>query len=502
MTNTVLFITAFKSLNREFWTGWERSDDEYLNYFKNLSLLPIRLICFCEDNIKNILNDKYQFNNTYPYEPDDTFLKFIDTEKKIMESIEFINLTKHISDPNVNKPGYNSVNHNKVWFIKRAKKMFPNYTHYAWIDFGFFRVSNIPEQLDFNKLGDKIEYCSLDLINIDNLLNPIDALIKIKDYPTLCGSSFICPNNLVEWYYDIYYNMVMLYYLNNIVDDDQEIVKQILRIHSDKFKIIIQTNWFTHLNLYTVPLTIDIVIPTCLKDINTLNIVIKNAKINISNIGNIYIICNYNLRNYISEGIFIDEDSFPFNKKNIAEYIFGDINIYNNRDCSWLYQQLLKLYSPIIINNISSNVLIIDSETIFYNNYNPIQNNIAYYAVSNEICLDYRKHIKFLLKDINILYDNISGICHQMLFQKHVIQNLFDRVEKYNIDLNNINLPFWKLMLIKLKENNINKYSEYDLYFNFINTFHRNTIKITNDISWDISSTIPKSSKYTYLTVH
>ena len=36
-------------------------------------------------------------------------------------------------------PEYNIVNHNKVIFLKRAKSLFPNYSHYSWIDFGFLR---------------------------------------------------------------------------------------------------------------------------------------------------------------------------------------------------------------------------------------------------------------------------------------------------------------------------------------------------------------------------
>ena len=33
-------------------------------------------------------------------------------------------------------------------------------------------------------------------------------------------------------------------------------------------------------------------------------------------------------------------------------------------------------------------------------------------------------------------------------------------------------------------------------------TFHKNTVNLTNSVSWDISPIIPKSTNYTYITAH
>jgi hypothetical protein len=109
--------------------------------------------------------------------------------------------------------------------------------------------------------------------------------------------------------------------------------------------------------------------------------------------------------------------------------------------------------------------------------------------------------MKYLLNDIHIFNNRISGICHQMLFQTHVLQNLMDRVEKYHLDMKGVYMPFWKIMLNLSEEYKI-YYSEYDIYFNFMLTFHKNNIKITNNIRWDVSTKIPSSSNYTYITAH
>jgi hypothetical protein len=242
---------------------------------------------------------------------------------------------------------------------------------------------------------------------------------------------------------------------------------------------------------------IDVVIPTCAKDIETLDRCIKGVRDNIEGLGNIYVICDSNLKEKINGGIFIDEKSFPFNISDITGAIFGDINYKSSggRSGGWFLQQLLKLYSVFVIQEISPNVLIVDSDTIFFNKYRPIVNNIGYYTVSNEVNLDYRKHMDILLD--GIIYDKrYSGICHQMLFQKHILQDLFDRVEiKYK-------KPFWKAMLDISKDNNRLYYSEYDLYFNFAFTFYKENLQITNKITWDISADIPNVSEYTYITAH
>jgi len=500
MNKSVIFVTAFKNLDRHNWKGFERSVENYINYFENLSIVPIRLICYCEDNVRDILHNKLKFLNTYPYKPEETFFRFIDKERTVMNSSQFKNLVKHRNDPETNKPGYNSATHNKAWFIKRCKEMFPNYTHYAWIDFGYIRSKdNVPEQLDFSSLPtDKILFSTMKPFKIDRILNPIEACIDINNQ-TLIGGIYFCPKDMVDWYYEEYYNMVIKYYENNLVDDDQEIVKQLLKTHSDKFKLVVTGGWFELLNYFKVPLSIDVVIPTCLKDINTLQLVITGVKRNVENVRNIYIVCNHTYKDKIKEGIFINEEAYPFSINDISS-----INLsskLDGRQAGWWFQQLLKIYSFKIIKHISSNILIVDSETIFYNKYTPITDNKANYAVSNEINDEYRDHMKYLLGDINIFNSKISGICHQMLFQTHILQNLIDRVEKYHIDMREIYMPFWKIMLL-LSERYKIYYSEYDIYFNFMLTFHKNTVNITNSISWDISSIIPRSTNYTYITCH
>ena len=68
-----------------------------------------------------------------------------------------------------------------------------------------------------------------------------------------------------------------------------------------------------------------------------------------------------------------DEKIFPFTHESIALEIFENnnkaltyLNKSNNR-IGWIFQQLIKLYANFIIPNISSNMLILDADTIFLN---------------------------------------------------------------------------------------------------------------------------------------
>ena len=247
---------------------------------------------------------------------------------------------------------------------------------------------------------------------------------------------------------------------------------------------------------------IDIVIPTCPKDIETLPYVINGVRKNIIGCGKIYIICSKELEKYTEGCIFINERSFPFSPETVIACVKE--KIYYGKNPLWYYQQLLKLYAHRVIEGLSSSHLIVDSETIFYNLYNPLENGKATYTTSSEVNVNYRKHMKLLLPEIKIYSPVKSGICHQMLFQRAILEDLFEKVLKSFKQKFGYVLPFWKIMLFFSTNftNTIIDYSEYDLYYNFIWTFYSDKIQESDKITWDITSKILEKSDYTYLTAH
>ena len=104
---------------------------------------------------------------------------------------------------------------------------------------------------------------------------------------------------------------------------------------------------------------IDVVIPAHEKDIKTLPYCIARAKKCVENIGRVFVISN---RKLVDNAEWFDESKFPFSKKDVEKVIKGRTGF----KIGWHFQQLLKFYSLFTIPNISKNVLILDSDTVFY----------------------------------------------------------------------------------------------------------------------------------------
>lgn len=246
----VLFISAFKDLGRSEWNHYKRTTEQYIEYFGNLLKCNLNLICFCEEPISKILNDKYNFNKTYSYDKDDTFYKYLDIDTEIINSNDFNKLIEHRKNhPECFSPEYNIVNHNKVLFIQRAKKMFPSYSHYVWIDFGYLRNSNQSIiEINENNLPTKIKYSSMFIPKLSEIPNPIESCCLAPEI--IQGSMFIVPSSLVDWYAEKYTKMIEYYQSLNIVDDDQGLVLQIYKQNPEYFELYVTKEWFTL--LYTL----------------------------------------------------------------------------------------------------------------------------------------------------------------------------------------------------------------------------------------------------------
>jgi len=218
------------------------------------------------------------------------------------------------------------------------------------------------------------------------------------------------------------------------------------------------------------PSPIDVVIPCHEKDKRTLDLVIQGIAKNGVNIRRIIIISKQPLSELAE---WISEDTFPFTKYDIGLAIAHGDKVLGKKlsqswRMGWYYQQFLKLYAPFVIENISPNVLVLDADTIFLN---PVEfmneKGEPYFNVGREYCKPYFEHAAKLLDEpytITKLFPNYSGICHHMLLQKPVLEDLFEKIEKKS------GKTTWETLcyhidLAKFKKSAM---SEYEIYFNFI----------------------------------
>ena len=218
---------------------------------------------------------------------------------------------------------------------------------------------------------------------------------------------------------------------------------------------------------------IDVVIPAHKKDLATLEYAIKGIRKNILGVRRIIVVSK---EKYTDLAEWFDEALYPFSYGEISDLVGG-------KNVGWNYQQLLKLYAVLVIPNISSNVLVVDADTVFYRKVKFFEDGLPLYNLSKDKNLEkdnfYQtslNHIKKILPEIAQKFpkqfENISGICHHMLFQKHIIEDLFSRIENYDAG----GREFYKIFLSTAESSC--SVAEYNLYFYFLLSCHPGQFKI------------------------
>lgn len=253
---------------------------------------------------------------------------------------------------------------------------------------------------------------------------------------------------------------------------------------------------------------IDVVIPAIEKDLLTLDLCIDGIRKNGSEIRNIYVISPKALTN---KAIWFDEKEFPFSFFDIANAIFGDekmatnyLERHDNR-IGWIYQQLLKFYAFLVIPNISSNILLLDADTIFLNPVTFINElGEPYFNTGTEYHPPYFVHAKKLLSDFRKVFPEYSGICHHMLVQKCVLEELFACIQSYH------HAEPWRAFCHCIESDSSGTIpkscmSEYEIYFNYI--FSKTKQAHLRLLNWlDVDSLENrdqfKKDNYHYLSCH
>jgi len=212
---------------------------------------------------------------------------------------------------------------------------------------------------------------------------------------------------------------------------------------------------------------IDVVIPCTDKDFESLELCIEGIKKNCINLGKIFVVS----KNKITDKAeWFDETKYPFTFDEVIQSLSKcdpnkiKTNCIKSR-AGWYFQQLLKLYSPIVIPNISPNVLVLDSDIIFIKpTYFLNKYNAGMYNLLDEYNRAYFEHAKRLIPDFIHVIRGGSGIAHHMLFQRCVITELFKEVERKH------NTLFWKAFCECVDFDNVNfsGASEYELYINYL----------------------------------
>jgi hypothetical protein len=248
-----------------------------------------------------------------------------------------------------------------------------------------------------------------------------------------------------------------------------------MRIRCLKYLVLFLAAFWTqqvvseNLKHYDLPREpIDVVIPCHQKDLLTLNMSIEGILKYGANIRRVIVISSEKLTD---KAEWFDEAAFPFTKKDVAKAIFQDNSqaeqyLANKENrIGWIYQQLLKLYAPTVIPEISSNVLILDADAIFLRPVEFIDQKTggALFATGIEYYKGYFQHAARLIPWLKRLHSRHSGIAHHMLFQKAIVVDLLETIKIHH------QMEPWQALCtcIDQKELQAACISEYEIYFNF-----------------------------------
>lgn len=212
---------------------------------------------------------------------------------------------------------------------------------------------------------------------------------------------------------------------------------------------------------------IDVVIVSHPKDKDTLDLVIEGIKTNCSEVRRVIVVSSEPLT---PKAEWFNEANYPFTKDEINLQIGrGDVNVGKRfiaqygrgRGIGWYYQQLLKLYASYVIPDISSNVLVIDADTVFLN---PVsftnESGGGLFCIADKIKDRYINHAKRLVPGYKRANPKYFSVCHHMLFQRMILDDLFTLVEQHH------GTEFWKAFCncVDLHEGGA---SEYEIYYSF-----------------------------------
>jgi hypothetical protein len=214
----------------------------------------------------------------------------------------------------------------------------------------------------------------------------------------------------------------------------------------------------------------DVVITFHPKDSDTLENCLFGLINNVKNVRNIYLVTSDepNISGY--ENLFwIPENKYPFTHQDVKD-VLNLCEREKNRT-GWYYQQVLKLYTHIVIPTLSEYFLILDSDLIFTKPIQFFYNGKPAYTYGHEPLLKcYLDQVFKVLPNLDMNKIKYAGIAHHMIFNKTILNELYELVEKIH------QMDFWKAFLKCRSSDESCGCSEYELYFHYINQYHSNEI--------------------------
>ena len=187
---------------------------------------------------------------------------------------------------------------------------------------------------------------------------------------------------------------------------------------------------------------------------------------------------------------WVCEDVFPFKKSDI------DALFRRPERSGWYLQQLLKIYAPIVLPELSDTYLIVDADVVFHHPVTFVRDGRIQFNVGTEYHVPYFEHMEGLLSGLRKISSS-SGICHLMPMKRHIVASLIAKVESHHAR------PFWHAFLehVPPREYHGSGASEYEILFTFTQLYFPDEMEI-RPIQWKNSDQVTSNYAGIYEAIH
>lgn len=261
----ITFCTFYFDIDRKNWDSFTVPNDAYLNWFKNLLSLDIKLYITTQPQFVDTIR-------TYRKKVDPNFKKTIIQEvevedlsaykmfntklENLMYSKKFQDIVYHKTVPEMTKPLYNVLMFNKVNYLQEVKEKNPfNTEYFSWVDAGFIRneqdIVGITEWPDPEKL--KLEKDKIKFFCIDEKIKP--SVINVRDHLLsqvrhLKGTIFFLHIDLIDKLQSMFNKLVDDSISNGYIGSDEKIFDLCYLENPEMFDLF-KCSWREELKLFS-----------------------------------------------------------------------------------------------------------------------------------------------------------------------------------------------------------------------------------------------------------
>lgn len=244
MKTEIEIVTAFFSINRESWKGFQRSDELYFEYFKGWAKLKNTIVVYTEK--EELKKSIIAFRASLGLEDKTRVVVLSDITKidlalyQEMQSVASNSVHKQYrlfpGHPEVWNANYDYVMLLKMWCCADAVQKGYVRGMIAWMDFGYNHGGAVLDAAsDFNYLW---TYDFPDAINVflvqDLDSRPIfDVVFSMDTY--IMGMMIVAPAHLWGGFWELMKKNMRVLLQAGIIDDDQNVILMCLRERPELF---------------------------------------------------------------------------------------------------------------------------------------------------------------------------------------------------------------------------------------------------------------------------